>query len=265
MPQFICLFFVFYQKIRCFESLGRIWGLRLKRGQTYSSFCARGVKGNESLTRRTRNPTDVRSRVTEPQNSEGGAVREMSPNGFERCAAPIRLVMSIRLIASPSRGLTLGIIHQCFTENFVDYFQELQSSKSQKDSETLMSALEAMQDKNLMLENSLSSETRLKLDLFSALGEVKRQLELANCECSTWEWLFRVCSTRATFNVNEQLTAQLTAHDFLPIPSITRGFLFGRDAYNNQENIILRKLKPLLMTSLPVAYNDVTSWSLLMT
>ena len=43
-----------------------------------------------------------------------------------------------------------------------------------------MSALEAMQEKNLMLENSLSAETKLKLDLFSALGDVKRQLEIAH-------------------------------------------------------------------------------------
>lgn len=41
-----------------------------------------------------------------------------------------------------------------------------------------MSALSAMQDKNAHLENSLSAETRIKLDLFSALGEVKRQLEI---------------------------------------------------------------------------------------
>ena len=43
-----------------------------------------------------------------------------------------------------------------------------------------MSALEAMQEKNIMLENSLSAETKLKLDLFSALGDVKRQLALSN-------------------------------------------------------------------------------------
>lgn len=42
-----------------------------------------------------------------------------------------------------------------------------------------MSALSAMQDKNAHLESSLSAETRLKLDLFSALGEAKRQLEIA--------------------------------------------------------------------------------------
>lgn len=36
-----------------------------------------------------------------------------------------------------------------------------------------------MQDKNAHLENSLSAETRLKLDLFSALGDTKRQLEIA--------------------------------------------------------------------------------------
>ncbi|CAG2178960.1 unnamed protein product [Oppiella nova] len=41
-----------------------------------------------------------------------------------------------------------------------------------------MSALSAMQDKNSHLEKSLSAETRLKLDLFSALDETKRQLEM---------------------------------------------------------------------------------------
>lgn len=42
-----------------------------------------------------------------------------------------------------------------------------------------MSALSAMQDKTQHLENSLSAETRVKLDLFSALGDAKRQLEIA--------------------------------------------------------------------------------------
>ena len=41
-----------------------------------------------------------------------------------------------------------------------------------------MSALAAMQDKNAHLENSLSAENRLKQDLFSALGEAKRQIEI---------------------------------------------------------------------------------------
>ncbi|CAL4065981.1 unnamed protein product [Meganyctiphanes norvegica] len=36
-----------------------------------------------------------------------------------------------------------------------------------------------MQDKNTHLETSLSAETRVKLDLFSALGEAKRQLEIS--------------------------------------------------------------------------------------
>lgn len=42
-----------------------------------------------------------------------------------------------------------------------------------------MSALSAMQEKTQHLENSLSAETRIKLDLFSALGDAKRQLEIA--------------------------------------------------------------------------------------
>ncbi|XP_010080937.1 PREDICTED: macoilin-like [Pterocles gutturalis] len=58
--------------------------------------------------------------------------------------------------------------------------QELRKYKeNEKDTEVLMSALSAMQDKTQHLENSLSAETRIKLDLFSALGDAKRQLEIA--------------------------------------------------------------------------------------
>lgn len=46
-----------------------------------------------------------------------------------------------------------------------------------------MSALSAMQDKNTHLENSLSAETRIKLDLFKALGEAKRQIDLMKGKC----------------------------------------------------------------------------------
>lgn len=45
-----------------------------------------------------------------------------------------------------------------------------------------MSALQAMQEKNSTLEKNLSAETRVKLDLFSALGEAKRQLEIKDSE-----------------------------------------------------------------------------------
>lgn len=52
-----------------------------------------------------------------------------------------------------------------------------------RDMDILMTALSAMQEKNAHLENSLSAETRIKLDLFSALGEAKRQLEIRESEC----------------------------------------------------------------------------------
>jgi hypothetical protein len=43
--------------------------------------------------------------------------------------------------------------------------------------DTLMVALNLMENKNASLQESLSAETRFKLDLFSALGETRRQLE----------------------------------------------------------------------------------------
>ncbi|XP_027056213.1 macoilin-like isoform X2 [Pocillopora damicornis] len=63
--------------------------------------------------------------------------------------------------------------------------REYDSMQLKKETEVLMSALTAMQGKNTHLENSLSSETRLKLDLFSALGDTRRQLEIAQTNLKT--------------------------------------------------------------------------------
>lgn len=52
-----------------------------------------------------------------------------------------------------------------------------------------MSALSAMQEKTQHLENSLSAETRIKLDLFSALGDAKRQLEIAQGRRWHQQWV----------------------------------------------------------------------------
>lgn len=75
----------------------------------------------------------------------------------------------------------------CFQFNFSflsHHIQELRKYKeNEKDTEVLMSALSAMQEKTQHLENSLSAETRIKLDLFSALGDAKRQLEIAQGSC----------------------------------------------------------------------------------
>ncbi|XP_047243574.1 macoilin-1 isoform X3 [Girardinichthys multiradiatus] len=49
----------------------------------------------------------------------------------------------------------------------------------EKETDMLLSTLSAMQDKAQHLEYNLSAETRIKLDLFSALGDARRQLEIA--------------------------------------------------------------------------------------
>lgn len=50
------------------------------------------------------------------------------------------------------------------------------NENAKKDKDMMMSALSAMKEKNAHLENSLSAETRIKLDLFSALGDAKRKI-----------------------------------------------------------------------------------------
>ncbi|XP_025414813.1 macoilin-1 [Sipha flava] len=65
---------------------------------------------------------------------------------------------------------------------------ELQPYKQSQDKiDFVMSALSTLKDKNAHLEHSLSAETRIKLDLFSALGEAKRQLEIKINKISSQE------------------------------------------------------------------------------
>ncbi len=90
--------------------------------------------------------------------------------------------------------------------------QELHKYKeNEKDTEVLMSALSAMQDKTQHLENSLSAETRIKLDLFSALGDAKRQLEIAQGLplCCLNVSLRLVCFCSLTYSLSVLHTGQI--------------------------------------------------------
>lgn len=53
----------------------------------------------------------------------------------------------------------------------------------------MRSALAVLQEKNATLEKNLSAETRVKLDLFSALGEARRQLEIKECKLNCRSYL----------------------------------------------------------------------------
>merc|ERR1719511_433921 len=50
------------------------------------------------------------------------------------------------------------------------------------DPEVLQARLDVLKEKNRQIENSLSSETKLKMDLFSALGEAKRDISIKSYE-----------------------------------------------------------------------------------
>lgn len=73
-----------------------------------------------------------------------------------------------------------------------------QYKDTQSDTQYLKTAFSAMQEKTQHLENSLSAETRLKLDLFSALGDAKRQLEITRGECPCDRLLFPLLSLSLT-------------------------------------------------------------------
>ena len=68
-----------------------------------------------------------------------------------------------------------------FTFQMRKYELQLRSRESQPNTEVLISALAVMREKNETLEKNLSAETRVKLDLFSALGGTRREVEILTC------------------------------------------------------------------------------------
>jgi hypothetical protein len=63
-------------------------------------------------------------------------------------------------------------------ENAEEAITHLRKNAGRGDPEKLMVALSKAQNNQEQLEVSLSSETKIKMDLFSALGEAKRQLQI---------------------------------------------------------------------------------------
>lgn len=89
----------------------------------------------------------------------------------------------MRWDVNESASLLCGI--QSFSFQLRKYETELRNRDHSQNADMLRSALALMQEKNSMLEKNLSAETRVKLDLFSALGEARRQLEIKDSE-SSW-------------------------------------------------------------------------------
>lgn len=107
-----------------------------------------------------------------------------------------------------------------------------QFKESQADTEILMSAFSAMQEKNAHLENSLSAETRIKLDLFSALGEAKRQLEIRDALLRQQE--------REVEELNSKMAQVLAVMptDFGPLPTgATSKLLLTEPAMSTLSNL----------------------------
>ena len=77
-------------------------------------------------------------------------------------------------------------IHQYFNYSNSNLFlKEVKALKNNSagDPEKLKLALNLAQDNQNKLEKTLSSETKVKMDLFSALGAAKRQLQINESKC----------------------------------------------------------------------------------
>lgn len=108
----------------------------------------------------------------------------------------------------------------------------LKYRESQTDAEVLYQHIAQLQERNAHLQDSLSAETRIKLDLFSALGEVKRQLEIANSAIREKERELIVALqtqhqvTNCLFNGHSSPTHHLTDTNNNSTPSPTPSTVF---------------------------------------
>lgn len=125
-----------------------------------------------------------------------------------------------------------------------------QYKDSQNDTEVLMSALSAMQDKNTHLETSLSAETRVKLDLFSALGEAKRQLEISQGLCVALYCLFGIhCLKYIFLGINSYLFS------YLVITFFTLGLVSSKDKEIEE---LKAKITEVLAVCPPTSFHNAT-------
>ena len=128
---------------------------------------------------------ELKKKLADVSKSKLTAVTTLGVNGgnqeccqTERCAKRLRdlEVENLKIGADLRKKQDRVLMLEC----------ELKSLSRARDTEsrvdTLMNALNLMEDKNASLQESLSAETRFKLDLFSALGEARRQLESVNCK-----------------------------------------------------------------------------------
>jgi predicted RNase H-like nuclease (RuvC/YqgF family) len=70
-------------------------------------------------------------------------------------------------------------------------------NRDQNQQMALQNAFAVIQEKNSTLEKNLSAETRIKLDLFSALGEARREIEIKDSE---WREVMKIANLNLYFS-----------------------------------------------------------------
>ncbi|XP_033327417.1 macoilin-1 isoform X3 [Megalopta genalis] len=106
--------------------------------------------------------------------------------------------------------------------------------ENHKESEILLGALNVLQDKTAHLEDSLSAETRIKLDLFSVLGEARRELEVKDSLIRSQEKEIEMLKTKIA-----QDLAVMPQDTFGPAPTCATSKL----RLNNEVRVAVTKIR----------------------
>ncbi|XP_026173870.1 macoilin [Mastacembelus armatus] len=139
------------------------------------------------LEKKTRAETDARLTVEKQlaelhaqKLEEVASTARSLPNRQEHCETQM-LRKRVKDLETEYKQLQLE--YQVKESRVVDLESDVEALGKyrcvEKETDMLLSTLSAMQEKAQHLEYNLSAETRIKLDLFSALGDARRQLEIA--------------------------------------------------------------------------------------
>lgn len=128
----------------------------------------------KKLAEERKQKTDFQIKLeTERKSKKEAANAERTVRENQNRSEVLKLEAEIKTLRSELQ-VSRERCHQAETEAF----NMRKYTETHGDPEVLVKALKAMQETNNQKEQLLSAETKLKMDLFSALGEAKRELSI---------------------------------------------------------------------------------------
>jgi len=132
----------------------------------------------KKLAEERRQKTDFQVKLeTERKSKKEAASAERNAHAAQTRSEVLKLEAEIKTLRAE-----LGVARERASGAESEAYALRKYKETHGDPEVLVTALKSMQEKNGNIEKALSAETKLKMDLFSALGEARRELSIKQGE-----------------------------------------------------------------------------------